>query len=133
MINVAGHRIGTQEIEEAISTHPEMAECAVVGIQDELKGELPIAFCVLKDHEQVATTENRFRIEQQVIGAVVKSLGGIARPAAIYFPQALPKTRSGKILRRAIRALAEGNETGDMSTLDNPTAIDAIKQSMKDY
>ena len=104
-----------------------------IGIKDELKGELPIAFCVLKDHEQVATTENRFRIEQQVIGAVVKSLGGIARPAAIYFPQALPKTRSGKILRRAIRALAEGNETGDMSTLDNPTAIDAIKQSMKDY
>ena len=133
VINVAGHRIGTQEIEEAISTHPEMAECAVVGIKDQLKGELPIAFCVLKDHEQVATTENRFRIEQQVIGTVVKSLGGIARPAAIYFPQALPKTRSGKILRRAIRALAEGNETGDMSTLDNPTAIDAIKKSMKDY
>ena len=133
MINVAGHRIGTQEIEEAISTHPEMAECAVVGIQDQLKGELPIAFCVLKNHEQVATTENRFRIEQQVIGAVVKSLGGIARPAAIYFPQALPKTRSGKVLRRAIRALAEGKETGDMSTLDNPTAIDAIKKSMKDY
>ena len=133
VINVAGHRIGTQEIEEAISTHPEMAECAVVGIQDELKGELPIAFCVLKDQSQVETTENRFRIEQQVIGAVVKSLGGIARPAAIYFPQALPKTRSGKILRRSIRALAEDRPTGDMSTLDNPAAIDAIKQSMKDY
>jgi len=133
VINVAGHRLGTQEIEEAISTHAEVAECAVVGIQDELKGELPIAFCVLKDHELVATTENRFRLEQQVIGAVVKSLGGIARPAAIYFPQALPKTRSGKILRRAIRALAEDKPTGDMSTLDNPTAIDAVKQSMKDY
>ncbi|MGP4847974.1 AMP-binding protein, partial [Marinobacter sp. 1Y8] len=133
VINVAGHRIGTQEIEEAISTHPEMAECAVVGIQDELKGELPIAFCVLKDQTQIETTENRFRIEQQVIGAVVKSLGGIARPAAIYFPQALPKTRSGKILRRSIRALAENQPTGDMSTLDNPTAIDAIKQAMKDY
>ena len=110
-----------------------MAECAVVGIEDELKGELPIAFCVLKDHQQVETTENRFRIEQQIIGAVVKSLGGIARPAAIYFPQSLPKTRSGKILRRAIRALAEDKPTGDMSTLDNPTAIDAIQQSMKDY
>ena len=133
VINVAGHRIGTQEIEEAISMHPEMAECAVVGIQDELKGELPIAFCVLKDQTQIETTENRFRIEQQVIGAVVKSLGGIARPAAIYFPQALPKTRSGKILRRSIRALAENQPTGDMSTLDNPTAIDAIKQAMKDY
>nr|WP_261863487.1 hypothetical protein [Psychrobacter sp. JCM 18900] len=110
-----------------------MAECAVVGIQDELKGELPIAFCVLKDQTQIETTENRFRIEQQVIGAVVKSLGGIARPAAIYFPQALPKTRSGKILRRSIRALAENQPTGDMSTLDNPSAIDAIKQAMKDY
>ena len=127
VINVAGHRIGTQEIEEAISTHPEIAECAVVGVQDELKGELPIAFCVLKDQTQVETTENRFRIEQQVIGAVVKSLGGIARPAAIYFPQSLPKTR------RSIRALAEDKPTGDMSTLDNPAAIDAVKQSMKEY
>lgn len=133
VINVAGHRLGTQEIEEAISTHPEIAECAVVGIKDELKGELPIAFCVLKDHQQVATTENRFRLEQQIVGAVVKSLGGIARPAAVYFPQALPKTRSGKILRRAIRALAENQPTGDMSTLDNPTAIEAVKQAIKDY
>ncbi|MGP4952005.1 propionate--CoA ligase [Psychrobacter sp. T6-1] len=133
VINVAGHRIGTQEIEEAISTHPEMIECAVVGIHDELKGELPIAFCVIKDHSLTESTESRFRLEQQVIGAVVKSLGGIARPAAVYFPQALPKTRSGKILRRAIRALAENKPTGDMSTLDNPPAIDAVKQSMKDY
>lgn len=133
VINVAGHRLGTQEIEEAISTHPEMAECAVVGIKDELKGELPIAFCVLRDQTLVTTTENRFRLEQQIIGAVVKSLGGIARPAAIYFPPSLPKTRSGKILRRAIRALAEGKPTGDMSTLDNPAAMDAIKRAMKDY
>ncbi len=133
VINVAGHRLGTQEIEEAISTHPEMAECAVVGIHDELKGELPIAFCVLRDQTLVATTENRFRLEQQIIGSVVKSLGGIARPAAVYFPPALPKTRSGKILRRSIRALAEGKPTGDMSTLDNPTAIDAVIQAMKDY
>ncbi|WP_435980484.1 propionate--CoA ligase [Psychrobacter sp. DM4] len=133
VINVAGHRIGTQEIEEAISTHPEMIECAVVGIHDELKGELPIAFCVIKDQGLTESTEHRFRLEQQVIGAVVKSLGGIARPAVVYFPQALPKTRSGKILRRAIRALAENKPTGDMSTLDNPLAIDAVKQSMKDY
>lgn len=133
VINVAGHRIGTQEIEEAISTHSEVIECAVVGIHDELKGELPIAFCVIKDHKQAADTANRFRLEQQIIGTVVKSLGGIARPAAVYFSQSLPKTRSGKILRRAIRALAEGQPTGDMSTLDNPTGIDAVKQAIKEY
>ncbi|WP_227430497.1 propionate--CoA ligase [Psychrobacter sp. I-STPA6b] len=133
VINVAGHRLGTQEIEEAISGHDEVAECAVVGIHDELKGELPVAFCVLKDHSLVETTESRFRVEQQVIGEVVKSLGAIARPAAVYFPKAVPKTRSGKILRRAIRALAEGKETGDMSTLDDPTAIEAVKLAIKNY
>jgi len=133
VINVAGHRLGTQEIEGAISEHPEVAECGVVGIHDELKGELPIAFCILRDPTIVDETENRFRIEQQIIGTVSKSLGAIARPAAVYFPKALPKTRSGKILRRAIRALAEGKEPGDMSTLDDPTAIDAVKAAIAHY
>lgn len=133
VINVAGHRLGTKEIEEAISNHPEVAESAVVGIHDELKGELPIAFCVLRNHDMVEDTENRFRIEQQIVGEVSKSLSALAKPAAVYFPKALPKTRSGKILRRAIRALAEGKETGDMSTLDDPTAIDAVKQAIADY
>lgn len=133
VINVAGHRLGTKEIEEAISNHPEVAESAVVGIHDELKGELPIAFCVLRNHDMVEDTENRFRIEQQIVGEVSKSLGALAKPAAVYFPKALPKTRSGKILRRAIRALAEGKETGDMSTLEDPTAIDAVKQAIADY
>ena len=81
----------------------------------------------------VEDTENRFRIEQQIVGEVSKSLGALAKPAAVYFPKALPKTRSGKILRRAIRALAEGKETGDMSTLEDPTAIDAVKQAIADY
>lgn len=133
VINVAGHRLGTKEIETAISGHNMVAECAVVGIHDELKGELPVAFCTLKDHSQVTTTENRFRIEQQIIGEVVKCLGALARPAAVYFPTALPKTRSGKILRRSIRALAEGKDTGDLSTLDDISAIDAVKQAMADY
>ncbi|MBE8424909.1 propionyl-CoA synthetase, partial [Leptospira borgpetersenii serovar Balcanica] len=118
VINVAGHRIGTQEIEAAISEHPEVAEVGVVGIKDELTGELPIAFCILRDPSISEDTENRFRVEQQILGVVAKSLGALARPAAVYFPKALPKTRSGKILRRAIRALAEGQQPGDMSTLD---------------
>lgn len=133
VINVAGHRLGTQEIEAAISEHPEVAEVGVVGIKDELKGELPIAFCLLRDPSIIDDTENRFRVEQQIIGIVTKSLGAIARPAAVYFPTALPKTRSGKILRRAIRALAEGQATGDMSTLDDPTAIDAVKAALERY
>lgn len=133
VINVAGHRLGTQEIEAAISEHPEVAEVGVVGIKDELKGELPIAFCILRDPSVIDNTEKRFRVEQQILGVVAKSLGAIARPAAVYFPKALPKTRSGKILRRAIRALAEGKEPGDMSTLDDPTAIDAVKAAIKSY
>ena len=130
---MAGHRLGTKEIEEAIGHHPEVAESAVVGIHDELKGELPIAFCILKNHDLVAETENRFRIEQQIVGEVARQLGALAKPAAIYFPKTLPKTRSGKILRRSIKALAEGKETGDMSTLDDPTAIEAVRQAMADY
>lgn len=133
VINVAGHRLGTQEIEAAISEHPEVAEVGVVGIKDELKGELPIAFCILRDPSIIEDTEGRFRVEQQIIGVVAKSLGALARPAAIYFPKALPKTRSGKILRRAIRALAEGKDTGDMSTLEDPTAIDAVKVALDSY
>ncbi len=133
VINVAGHRLGTKEIEEAISAHPEVAECAVVGIHDELKGELPVAFCVVKNHDDIEELEKRFALEQQVIGLVVKGLGALARPAGIYFPTALPKTRSGKILRRSIRALAEGKETGDMSTLDDPTSIEAVKKALEHY
>ena len=90
VINVAGHRLGTKEIEEAIGHHPEVAESAVVGIHDELKGELPIAFCILKNHDLVAETENRFRIEQQIVGEVARQLGALAKPAAIYFPNANP-------------------------------------------
>lgn len=133
VINVAGHRLGTQEIEAAISEHPEVAEVGVVGIKDELKGELPIAFCILRDPSIIEDTEGRFRVEQQIMGVVARSLGALARPAAIYFPKALPKTRSGKILRRAIRALAEGQETGDMSTLEDPTSIDAVKIAIENY
>ena len=120
-----------KEIEEAISTHPEIAECAVVGVQDELKGELPIAFCVLKDQTQVETTENRFRIEQQVIGAVVKSLGGIARPAAIYFPQSLPKTRSGKVLRGTMVAIADSKPWNLPATIDDPAILDEITTALQ--
>ncbi len=133
VINVAGHRLGTKEIEEAISEHGEVAECAVVGIHDELKGELPVAYVVIKDHSMTEETESRFRLEQEVIGEVVKSLGALARPAAVYFPTHLPKTRSGKILRRSIRALAEGKELGDVSTIDDATAIDAVKEAMAGY
>lgn len=86
-----------------------------------------------KNHDLVAETENRFRIEQQIVGEVARQLGALAKPAAIYFPKTLPKTRSGKILRRSIKALAEGKETGDMSTLDDPTAIDAVRQAMAEY
>jgi propionyl-CoA synthetase len=83
---VAGHRLGTKEIEEAIGHHPEVAESAVVGIHDELKGELPIAFCILKNHDLVAETENRFRIEQQIVGEVASPTNKTNLPQKVVLP-----------------------------------------------
>ncbi len=127
VINTAGHRIGTREIEEAVSSHPAVAEVAVVGVRDELRGQVAKAFVVLKDSGLVRTEADRARLEQQVLNVVVERLGAVARPARAYFVAALPKTRSGKLLRRSIQAIAEGRDPGDLTTLDDPASLDAIR------
>jgi propionyl-CoA synthetase len=123
VINVAGHRLGTREIEEAVSMHPNVAECAVVGVADPLKGQMPLAFAVLKDAGKKTTAED-------VMQTVDKQLGAIARPKAVHFVTLLPKTRSGKTLRRAIQALGEGRDPGDLTTIEDPTALDQIRQAL---
>src|SRR5690349_18833931 len=123
VINVAGHRLGTREIEEAVNTHPNVAECAVVGVNDELKGQMPLAFAVLKDAGKRTTAED-------VMQTVDRQLGAIARPKAVHFVSLLPKTRSGKTLRRAIQALAEGRDPGDLTTIEDPTALTQIKEAL---
>ena len=123
VINVAGHRLGTREIEEAVSAHPNIAECAVVGVVDPIKGQMPLAFAVLKDASKRTTP-------QEVMETVDKQLGAIARPKAVHFVTLLPKTRSGKTLRRSIQALAEGRDPGDLTTIEDPGALEQIRQSL---
>jgi propionyl-CoA synthetase len=124
VINVAGHRLGTREIEEAVNMHPNVAECAVVGVVDELKGQMPLAFAVLKDAGKRTSAE-------EVMQTVDRQLGAIARPKAVHFVTLLPKTRSGKTLRRAIQALAEGRDPGDLTTIEDPTALTQIKEALR--
>jgi propionyl-CoA synthetase len=123
VINVAGHRLGTREIEEAVSMHPNVAECAVVGVADPLKGQMPLAFAVLKNPALGTRAE-------EVLQTVDKQLGAIARPKAVHFVTLLPKTRSGKTLRRSIQALAEGRDPGDLTTIEDPNALEQIKQAL---
>ncbi len=127
VINVAGHRLGTREIEEAVQAHPNIAEVAVVGVNDALKGQVPVAFAVVKDGAKVATAELALVHEREVMATVDRELGAIGRPARIHFVQLLPKTRSGKLLRRSIQALAEGRDPGDLTTLEEPAALEQIR------
>ncbi|TMG83959.1 MAG: propionate--CoA ligase [Betaproteobacteria bacterium] len=130
VINVAGHRLGTREIEEAVQAHPGIAEVAVVGVADALKGQIPIAFAVAKDASAVAGAAGAARMSREVMDTVDRELGAIARPAAVHFVGLLPKTRSGKLLRRSIQALAEGRDPGDLTTIEDPAALDQIRQAL---
>ncbi|WP_028605344.1 propionate--CoA ligase [Ottowia thiooxydans] len=127
VINVAGHRLGTREIEEAISAHPNIAEVAVVGVADNLKGQVAMAFAVLKDASQMDDQAAMFKLEGEVMKVVDASLGAVARPARVRFVTALPKTRSGKLLRRAVQAVCEGRDPGDLTTMEDPAALQQIK------
>jgi propionyl-CoA synthetase len=130
VINVAGHRLGTREIEEAVQAHSGIAEVAVVGVADPIKGQIPIAFAVVKNPASVATPAAVAQMRKEVADTVDRELGPIARPGAVHFVTMLPKTRSGKLLRRAIQALAEGRDPGDLTTIEDPAALDQIKQAL---
>ena len=125
VINVAGHRLGTREIEEVISGHPGVAEVAVIGMHDELKGQVPVVFATMKV-APVDPAATALELQQRVAG----QLGAVARPAHVYIVNALPKTRSGKLLRRSLQALAERRDPGDLSTLDDPGALEEIRRAL---
>ena len=127
VINVAGHRLGTREIEESISSHPNVAEVAVVGVADQLKGQVAMAFAIAKDTSALGDEAGRKALEAEVMKVVDNQLGAVARPSRVIFVSLLPKTRSGKLLRRAIQAVAEGRDPGDLTTMDDPTALQQIK------
>ena len=130
VINVAGHRIGTREIEEAVQAHAGIAEVAVVGVHDEVKGQVPIAFAVVKDAARIASAAATESMAAEVMQTVDRELGAIARPARVHFVTLLPKTRSGKLLRRSIQALAESRDPGDLTTIEDPAALEQIRAAL---
>jgi len=127
-IKVAGHRITTGELENAVSKHPDITECAVVGVPDEIKGEVPVVFAVSK---KLAETRSLSDLKEEIIGQVKKEIGPIALPKEVYLIEDLPKTRSGKIMRRILKRLFTGEELGDLSTLANPEIVEKIREILK--
>jgi len=131
VINVAGHRLGTREIEESISSHPNIAEVAVVGVADQLKGQIAMAFAVVKDASVLTDEAAHLKLEGEVMKLVDSQLGAVARPGRVRFVTALPKTRSGKLLRRVIQAICEGRDAGDLTTIEDPSTVQQIKDLVK--
>ena len=126
VLNVSGHRLGTAEIESALVSHPKVAEAAVVGRPDEIKGQGIVAFVTLKGSEKKSS-----ELRKELIQHVTKEIGAIARPDSIRFADGLPKTRSGKIMRRLLRSIAAGEDvTGDVSTLEDKSVIDSLQQEV---
>ena len=128
MLKVAGHRIGTAELESSLVSHNDVAEAAVCGIPDKLKGESIIAFVVLKQGVKNDTNE----LKTELIQTVRKGVGPIATPDQIYFVSKLPKTRSGKIMRRLLKAIISNNKIGDLSTLEDRTSVTEIQTAFNE-
>ena len=126
MLNVAGHRIGTMEVESALVDHPRVAEAAVVGRPHEIKGQAVAAFVTLKEGTQGVEA-----LVAELKEHVVKKIGAIARPDDMIFAADLPKTRSGKIMRRLLRDIAEGKALGDTTTLADPAVVARLKSSIR--
>jgi propionyl-CoA synthetase len=131
VINVAGHRLGTREIEESISSHPNVAEVAVVGVADKLKGQVAMAFVVPKDAASVDSDAARLKLEGEIMKVVDGQLGAVARPSRVLIVNVLPKTRSGKLLRRALQAVCEGRDPGDLTTMDDPAALQQVRDMVQ--
>jgi acetyl-CoA synthetase len=127
VLNVAGHRLGTMEVESALVDHPRVAEAAVVGKPHEIKGQAVAAFVTLKEG-----TRPSDELMSELKDHVVKKIGAIARPDQILFAGDLPKTRSGKIMRRLLRDIAEGKALGDTTTLADPGVVAKLKSEYED-
>ncbi|USD62030.1 propionyl-CoA synthetase [Vibrio sp. SCSIO 43140] len=126
VINVAGHRLSTGEMEEIVGGHPAIAECAVVGVHDDLKGQLPLGLVVLKDGVKVDSHD----LENELVGKVRSEIGAVACFKHALVVDRLPKTRSGKILRRVIRQIADGESYTVPSTIDDPASLSEIEKAL---
>jgi propionyl-CoA synthetase len=129
VINVAGHRLSTAEMEEIVASHPVVAECAVIGINDELKGQTPLALVVTKHGEQM----EHYQLEQEVIKLVRQQIGAVASLRNVVIVERLPKTRSGKILRKLMRSIADGDDFQIPSTIDDESIVGEIIEVLTKY
>jgi propionyl-CoA synthetase len=129
IINVAGHRLSTGGMEEVLAAHPDVAECAVIGAADALKGEVPLGFLVLKSGVSKAHAE----IEKEVVALVREKIGPVASFRKAITINRLPKTRSGKILRGTIKKIADGEEWSMPATIDDPVILDEITAALKQH
>jgi propionyl-CoA synthetase len=127
VINVAGHRLSTGEMEEVVASHPAIAECCVVGANDEMKGQIPIGLVLIKD----GATIDHDELEDELVEMVRDKIGAIACFKRALVVDRLPKTRSGKILRRVIRQIADGEEYSVPSTIDDPAILEEISEQFK--
>ena len=130
VMNVSGHRLSTMEIESAIVAHPMTAEAAVIGAADETTGQAVVAFVILKARHAKAMSEDE--VAKEIRSWVTDQIGAIARPRDVYVVAELPKTRSGKIMRRLLRDIAEGRTIGDTTTLTDTSVITTISHALHD-
>jgi len=128
IINVAGHRLSTGGMEEVLSSHPDVAECAVIGVHDDLKGQLPLGFIVLKS----GVTRPHDAILAEVVAMVRDQIGPVAAFKKATVVERLPKTRSGKILRKTMRSIADGESYNTPATIDDPAILPEIAEVLKE-
>lgn len=128
VINVSGHRLGTREIEEVLSSHPAAAEVSVIGVKDEVRGEVPLVVAVLKQHVAPADED---KVAEEMKQMVRERIGAIATPNSIHFVTMLPKTRSGKIMRRVMRSVYQGDDIGDLSTIEEDATVDMVREAVE--
>ena len=127
VINVAGHRMGTREVEEVISAHPQVAEVSAIGVDDEVKGQEIAAFVVLKKG-----VEESEALKKEIVALIRDRIGPIATPKILNIVPQLPKTRSGKVMRRVLRALCEEKALGDLSTIEDGSSVEEIKKALEE-
>ena len=126
VINVAGHRLGTKELESACLTVPEVAEAAVVPIVDEIRGRMPVVYVSLKPN-----VSDGKRVAGEIVTTLESMIGKFARPKQVHIVPDLPKTRSGKIMRRVLAAISNTMDTGDVTTLANPDVVEIIRKEVQ--
>ena len=126
VLKVAGHRLGTAEVEDAVIAHPAVTEAGVTGKPDEVKGETMVLFITLK--KGISQSET---LKKELADLLRETIGPVAVPDAIYFVDSIPKTRSGKIMRRVLKAVASGQDVGDLTTLEDEASVDEVRSALE--